>query len=288
MENGKLFLSTSCVKNKSVIDIVGKLSEITLNIELSGGSQYETGLLDKLVKMKKEKRLNFLIHSYFPPPENHFVLNFADTSKKTREFIREAVRYIKTLDIEYYSVHAGLKRDFKFQNELLHSPDGKHYSLEDLYKNVKWFRKEFPGIKLVLENSYPNYLDTVTSFLTHIDEITEFLEKDENSYLLLDLGHLKVSSTILGFNYLNAVELIFEKYIDRVLEIHLSENQGKSDDHEIVYPNSVQYMLIKDHCDLIRKKNINVTIEARSYLVENIQESFTLINKALQNGIEVG
>jgi len=280
-ENGNLFVSTSCFKKKSIIDIVGDLSKITLNIELSGGSQYEPHLLDKLVKLKKEKGFNFLVHSYFPSPEKHFILNFADTSVQTRKFVSTAVGYVKLLDIDYYSIHAGLKRDFKLKDELLYEPSGEHYFLHDIYQNEMWFRKEFPGIKLAVENSYPNNLNTETAFLTHIDEIVEYLESGVNTYLLLDLGHLKVSSRILDFNYIDAVELIFEKYIDRVLEIHLSENQGKSDKHEIVYSDSIQYLLMRDYSDLIREKNINVTIEARNYSIENILESFTLLSKVL-------
>ena len=282
MENGKLFISTACLKNKSIIDRVSDLSKITLNIELSGGSQYEPRLLDKLVKLKREKGFNFLIHNYFPPPEKHFILNVADTSEQTRGFIRKTVGYVESLGIDYYSVHAGLKRDFKkFKNELPYGPSGKRYSLNGIYQNEIWFRKEFPEIKLALENSYPHNPNMETAFVIHIDEIVEYLESGVNTYLLFDLGHLKVSSRILDFNYIEAVELIFEKYIDRVLEIHLSENQGESDKHEIVFSDSIQYLLIRDNSDLIRKKNINVTIEARNYSIENIQESFNLMNEAL-------
>ena len=64
-------------------------------------------------------------------------------------------------------------------------------------------------------------------------------------------------------------------------KIHLSENQGKSDKHETVFSDSMQYLLIRDHSDLIRNKSINVTIEARNYSIENIQECFNLMNEAL-------
>ncbi len=278
-----LFISTSSIKTGSVLEAVDKLTGLTKNIELTGGNNYDACLQDKLLTIKKERDINFLIHSYFPPPQKHFILNFADTSKCTRGFIKNTMTYVKMLDIDYYSIHAGLKRDYKLKNELLIDPGVKHYSLDNIYENTKWFRKEFPDTKLALENLYPNNMNTEIGYLMHIDEIAEFLENNEYTYLLLDLGHLKAASRILDFNYLNAVELIFDKYIDRVLEIHISENQGKSDNHEMVYSDSIQYLLIKDYSDLIRDKNINVTIEARNYSIENIRENMKLINSALYN-----
>ena len=276
-----LFISTSSIKAGSILDAVEILTGLTRNIELTGGNNYDVHLQDKLIKIKKEWNINFLIHSYFPPPKKHFILNFADTSERTRGFIKNTIAYVKMLDIDYYSIHAGLKSDFKLENELLVDPGEKHYSLDNIYENVKWFRKEFPDTKLAMENLFPNNMNTETGYLMHIDEIAEFLKSDENTYLLLDLGHLKASSRILDFNYLNAVEFIFDKYIDRVLEIHLSENRGKADDHEIVYSDSIQYLLIRNYSDLIRGKNINVTIEARNYSIKDIQENMELINSAL-------
>lgn len=121
-----LYLSTSCINKGTIIEAVEELSRITPNIELSGGSEYDPDLLDRLNKTKREKNINFLIHSYFPPPKDHFILNFADKDEKTRQFIRETMRYVKSLDISYYSIHAGFKKSFTLANELLFDRD-KNY-----------------------------------------------------------------------------------------------------------------------------------------------------------------
>lgn len=273
MVNGNnLFLSSQCIKRGNIIEAVEALSEISPNIELSGGSQYDTNLLDRLIEIKENKNINFLIHGYFPPPKEHFILNFANTGEKTREFIRETMRFVRALGINYYSIHAGFKRDFELDGELLINPAGKHYALEGICKNIEWFNKEFPHTKLAIENLYPNNMNKESCLFMHIDEIVEFLKRDKNTYFLLDLGHLKISSRLLGFDYLNAVELLFEKHGSRILEIHLSENNGSYDDHLMVYSDSIQYEIIKEYATIIKDRGINVVIEARNYSLKYIEK----------------
>ena len=282
LRNGKkLFLSTSCVRTANVIDDVNRLSEITRDIELSGGSRYDPCLLEKLKDVKDEKKINFLMHSYFPPPKNHFVLNFANTDDVTREFIKTAMEYIRELEIDYYSIHSGSKRDFDFENELFFNPRGERYTLRGIYENIEWFRNEFPDTNLALENSYPNNNLKESTFLAHIDEILEVLECNKEIYLLLDLGHLKVSSVILDFDYGVAVQILLDTYIDRILEIHLSENEGLCDDHNLIHSDSLQYKMIKANAQSILQRKINVTLEARDQSFEDIRECYLLIEEIL-------
>lgn len=277
-----LYISTSCIKNRTIIETVEELSRITPNIELSGGSEYDPDLLDRLNKTKKEKNINFLIHSYFPPPEDHFILNFADRSEKTRQFVKETMGYAKSLDIAYYSIHAGFKKTYTFAKELLFDAGDKNpFVLEDIEKNIDWFTKEFSDKKIALENLYPNNSNKECCFMMHIDEIVWMLDKYSNIYLLLDLGHLKISSRSFGFNYLDAVELLFNKYSQKILEIHLSENDGIQDDHFIVHSDSIQYMILRKYACIVGQNGINITIESRNATVKEIGECFILINNVM-------
>ncbi len=276
-----LFLSSRCVKRENIIEAVEELSEISPHIELSGGSQYDSNLFNRLIEIKKKRDINFLVHGYFPPPNENFILNFADTGEKTREFIRETMRFVRALDIDYYSIHAGFKRDFELDSELLINPKGKYYTLEGLCKNIEWFNREFPNTKLALENLYPNNMNKETCFFMHIDEIVEFLKMYKNTYLLLDLGHLKISAKLLGFDYFDAVNLLFEKYASRILEIHLSENNARYDDHFMIYSDSIQHMIVKKYAHIIDKNRINVVIESRDSSMEELFECYSIINEAL-------
>lgn len=271
-----VYLSTACIKSDSVLDVITSLSTITKNIELSGGSNYQEGLMDKIIELKNNG-YNFLVHSYFPIPKKDFVLNFASTSKETRDFIENSMKYVEMLSIEYYSIHTGFKKDFDIESELL--INGKNsFDIDGIKENIEWFYKKYPNHKIAVENLYPNNKKDVC-FANTPEEIEEILSLDSRIYLLLDLGHLKVSSRLLGFNYLDAVELIFTKYSHRILEIHLSENYGEYDDHRLVLSDSVQYFITNKYKSLITKNNINLTIETRNHKVNDLNKSFDLFQK---------
>ncbi|MEK7846328.1 MAG: hypothetical protein AAB257_05125 [Nitrospinota bacterium] len=138
-----LYISTSSIQTKDITKAVNQLTGITKNIELSGGCEYNEDLLEKLIKIKQEKNINFLLHGYSPPSQKYFILNFADKSGKTRQFITETMAYAKSLDIPYYSIHAGLKKTFIFDNELLfESDDKKKYDMEN--RLLQRCRKIYP------------------------------------------------------------------------------------------------------------------------------------------------
>ncbi len=235
------------------------------------------------MEIRRQKGINFLLHSYFPPPQEHFVLNFADTGRKTRSFIKETMRFIGALDIDYYSIHAGFKRKFMLNNEVLFkSGDTRLFALEDIEENLAWFASEFPDKKIALENLY----NRECCFMVHIDEIVSMMDAFTDMYLLLDLGHLKISSRLLGFNYLDATALLFERYADRILEIHLSENNAGLDDHLILHSDSIQHMIIRDYARLIGGNKINITIESRNSGLQELSECFAMINRVLANAMQ--
>jgi len=277
-----IYISTSSIKTKNVIEAVRQLSAITKNIELSGGCEYDESLLDKLIKIRRHEEINFLVHGYFPPPLKHFILNFADTDKNTRDFLEETMRFVGSLDTYYYSAHAGFKKNFISQRELLfESADKKNFTVDDISYNLEWFQENFPNCKIALENLYPNNSDKECCFMMHINEIISVLERFPEVYFLLDLGHLKISAHIFDFNYVKAAELLFENYSNRILGIHLSENNGYEDDHFLIYSDSIQPMILKEYADIIKNNKINITIESRNSSIQELSECLSLIIKAV-------
>ena len=280
-----LYISTSSVQTKDTVAAIQQLLPITRNIELSGGCLYDKNLFKNLMNIKQQEKINFLLHSYFPPPQERFILNFADISEETRSFIKETMRFVNSLDIDYYSIHAGFKKKFNLEKELLfESDDKKVFMQENIADNLKWFKMQFPDKKMALENLYPNN-NIKCCFMMHIDEIVSMMDDLADIYLLLDLGHLKISSRILGFNYLEAAELLFEKYGNRILEIHLSENSGMNDDHWILNSNSIQYMIIEKYANLITQNKINVTIESRGSTLDELLKCLLMVKNAISNTI---
>ncbi|NTU73328.1 hypothetical protein HGB07_04130 [Candidatus Roizmanbacteria bacterium] len=277
----KVFISTSCVAKDHIIDSVNTLSKITQYIELSGGSKHQSDSLGLLKAAQVKSELTFLLHSYFPPPKSDFVLNFADSSAETRDFICSSMKYVKGLRVPYFSVHAGYKHTFIFENELLIK--GKdHFLSGDIANNIRWFRQAFPDIPLALENLYPNDRNLDSCFATSVAEIEQILNYDVGVLLLLDLGHLKISANLLGFDFNDAVDYLFSRYSQRIVELHLSENESVYDDHDIISKHSGQYSILKKHRETIIGNNINLTIEARGKDLVILQESYNLVRSIFE------
>lgn len=277
----KVFISTSCVNNEHVIDSVKVLAGMTSFIELSGGTRYQAYSLVLLKAAKEELGLDFLLHSYFPPPLSNFVLNFADCSQNTRNFICKSIQYVDELFIPYYSVHSGYKQSFNFENELLVNGNGR-FTLEDIGENIAWFRQQFPEIPLALENLYPNNRNPDTCFATSVAEIEQILSFDEGLLLLLDFGHLKISANFLDFDFNDAVDYLLTNYAQRIVEIHLSENKSINDDHDLITEDSDQYVMLLKHREAILKNNINLTVEARGKDIAALHKSYTLVRSLFE------
>jgi len=277
-----LYLSSSSVTTADVLEAVLRLRPITPRIELSGGSRHDPLLLERLIAYKNVNPVNFLLHSYFPPPPVNFVLNFADTSRATRDFIERSMACVTALEVPYYSIHSGFRSDFASDSGgLLHTRSPKSFSLDGICENASWFCSRWPSIPLALENLYPNNGNTSCGFMMHPAEITEALERMPDVMLLLDLGHLKVSAVLMNFDFDNAVHEIFEKHGTRIIEIHLSENNGTADDHLPVLPTSDQYAILKSRAKFIRTQGINITLEAREAGLADVEKSYKVVLEAL-------
>lgn len=273
-----LYVSTSWIKDNNFFDGIRFLSKITPNIELSGGSKYREDLFDNLKCLKEMLKLNYLVHGYFPPSEDSkFLLNLSDNNSYTRSFISKSMEYVYEFNIPYYSMHAGFKHSYSVKGNSLYMPKGV-FKFEDMLDNINWFKQAYKNKKLAIENLYPIGRDIECGFCIDLKEITKLMEIEDSLYLLLDLGHLKVSSAYLGFNFIETAEILIRKYENRILEIHLSENNGKDDDHFHIMENSEQYEIISRNIDRIKKYNINLVIESRNSSFKELGESFLLIN----------
>ncbi len=83
-------VSSACLEHEKIKDSVKELAENGfLNIELSGGTKYYEGYEEDLLRLQEEYNLNYIVHNYFPPPRQDFILNLAslndDIYQKTQK-----------------------------------------------------------------------------------------------------------------------------------------------------------------------------------------------------------
>jgi endonuclease IV len=236
-----IFISSTCSKQKKIGKAVLELVKHGFNnIELSGGTEYYEGYEDDLLNLKEKYKINYLLHNYFPPPKEPFVINLASldnaTFEKSLSHLCDAIRLTRLLGGDKFGFHAGFYIDMSI-NEL-----GKKVSY-DINSNRRrvyqkfcdgfnLIKKESNGIALYIENNayskvnYELYGLKPPFMLTSPNEYFE-LKKNIEFNLLLDLGHLYISSSSFCLNFNSCLDQL-SKETDY---IHLSNNNGFFDEN---------------------------------------------------------
>jgi sugar phosphate isomerase/epimerase len=240
-----LYTTSLCSAQKKIAEAVRELARLGFrNIELTGRTEFYTGLENDLCALKKEYQLDFLIHNYFPPPPVDFVLNLAsrdpDIKEKSLSLIKQAVSLAKKLGKDLYSFHPGFRNNLLPQLEdgfFIKGAEGSN-SKKDFYRMLDLILDGVipDGFRIAVENLCPHGVDNLYSFLTTPTDIEEFLDyyKDRaNIGFLLDMGHLNVAAHCFDFIQEKFLDNLFSRYGDKIFEIHLSENDGLTDTHKI-------------------------------------------------------
>ncbi|MCP3900208.1 MAG: TIM barrel protein [Desulfobacteraceae bacterium] len=278
-----IYVSSSCVKADTIQEAVLILiQEGFSNIELSGGTKYYDNFANDLLELKRRYNLNFLVHNYFPPPKQDFVLNLASLDKEifnqSLKHLENGLEFTRLLGERRFGFHAGFYVDRPIC-EL-----GKVFSHSSLYDKDKAINKfchgfdllkhKFDDIEIYIENNcysssnFINYGDDIPFMLLNLDDYEKFKSKI-NFHLLLDIGHLHVSAKTLG--------LVFEKELQNLFKesdyIHISGNDALHDQH---------LGLIKGNGIGKKIKNLNwdnkiITLEVCQG-IEALKETYSIIS----------
>ncbi len=253
----RIYISSSCSQKQSVFDAVEELADAGFSfIELSGGNDYDGYSQTALLEMRRKRGLTFLVHNYFPPQPEPFVLNLASSDALTRKrclrLIRDALSLSAALNQTHYGVHAGYSREMN----LARDQDGVFVGSTQI-ADPRTTQEEFietilrelpPGLRLAVENAFPRPDDAHLSLMATPEDILYFLNRFENSKagLLLDLGHLGVSASILQFDKYAFLRTLVSQYGTRILELHLSTHAGSRDTHSITPPDAPDVTFLKE------------------------------------------
>lgn len=292
MNSENIYISSTCFKSDILNAPVLKGIK---GVELSGNCRFQApGIIENSLKAIKASGVNLLIHGYFPPPAESFVLNFAsadaDIVNRSLKLAENAIRLCSGLDIPYYSFHPGYLYDgtengngnfyfnpdsfMSYENALchFHSNYARLHSIADKH-----------GVKLAVENLFigrNNIKNSLNNSLEEIEVLMSGLPKDAG--LLLDLGHLNVSAYHLGFSINSFLKEYVSKFQNRIFEIHLSSNDGTFDNHEPLSENDWQLAALKmfKDCPGVKNKGVNLTLESRKLEDDLILKIHGMIEKA--------
>lgn len=282
-----IYVSTACIKANMIKESVAELANAGIrNIELSGGTQYYSGYEQDLIMLKETYNLQFSSHGYFPPVPSDFVVNLASCSDeiydKSIEFYINSFELLKMLECSALSVHAGFYMDVTpleigKEISLTRSYD-KKLAEERFCKAVQILKKKAADAKMLflIENNvltnenYCNFHRKNLFMMTNYEAV-ESLRNQLDFELLLDLGHLKVSANTLNLDY----KTEFGNLIPHAKWLHLHDNDGKTDLHNVVKEGGNIYRLLEKN-----KQHIpdNITIEAHT----NITELLRCYNSVVQ------
>lgn len=266
-----IFLSSSCVRAERISDSVRQLATRGhRNIELSGGTEHYDGMVEELISLRAEHDLHYRCHNYFPPPQDHFVLNLASSDdailQRTFDHIRNAARICAALDIDAYSVHAGFRIDIppsqvgrKVSAQELAPAETAQMRFRDALRTVT----ELLGSSLLLyvennvlsQENHRTFGGENPFLMTHAAQILA-LQEQCDVRLLLDVGHLQVSARSLGLSLADELDML----LARCDYVHISDNDGRADTNQPLLPQSPLYGLLRDRRELLRNKALTVEV----------------------------
>lgn len=271
-----LYVSSACLKKSRINEIIKHFAENGIrNIELSGGTDYYPEIVTDLKKLKKKYDLNYACHAYFPPPKNPFVVNLAacndDIYQQSIKHYVQCIDVLKYLGCGTLSIHAGFLVEIstdeigrKLSNKIVYD-EGKAYDrFCSAYKFITELCKK-NNINFYLENNvlsqenYNEFGGHNYMMMTDYESIMK-MKAQLDFDLLLDLGHLHVSSHTLNLDFAQECENLCH----HVKWYHISENNGISDEHRPLVEDSE---ILKEFYKLYDPV-LNVTLET----VGNIEE----------------
>lgn len=234
-----VYVATQCLRGvRTVQEGIDKLLALGLaDIELSGPhGRPDAGLTDRLPAAR------YVLHNYFPAPEQPFFLNLASDDGRTRarsiQHVRAALDLCARIGAPLYTVHGGFKVDPSLDLRFSPGP-GMQSSRAALQRYIDAIGPladyaRTLGVTLGVENNVmsPQNLarspqDPFLLFLDDTDFRDLFAAVDCPALgTLLDVGHLNVTARTFGWDRVE----VFRK-MPRIVAFHLHDNDGTADQH---------------------------------------------------------
>ena len=234
-----IYVSSACLNGyPNFVELVRHLCEFGIRyIEDGAGSKPGPNFIEQLHAYP----CNYLVHNYFPPPTEPFVLNLASADpmiqQRSLDLVRQAIDLSAEFDAPFYSVHAGFITDpYAFSNGHFQFPDATEPDAPqrafDRFVSALLTADQYARehrVKLLVENNvcWPDLRGKL--LVQTADEILKLFDTlgSDNVGVLLDFGHLNVFAHTLDFNRLDFIERVAA----HIHAFHVHDNDGTADAH---------------------------------------------------------
>lgn len=239
----RLYVSSGAFGSRDLPEILERARAWgATSVELSSGVRHRDDVLD--VVRRHRSAFRFLVHNYFPAPSIPFALNLAaadpETLSRSREHCRAAMALAAELDTDLFSVHAGFAALPGPQHlgsawkDVPRTPRAKALEIfQDSVAELVAYGAEI-GVRLLIENNVLapfNFQDGEHPLLgVEAEELARLAEEINSPWFgyLIDVGHLKVSATTLGFD----CDRFMATAAPWIGAFHLSDNDGLTDSNQ--------------------------------------------------------
>lgn len=282
-----IYVSTTFARLHSPItEVLASLAERGITkVELGSIHCYEPELDIKL----KQLDMQYLVHNYFPPPQDNFVSNIASLSDEIRtrslEHSKSSISFCRKIGAPLYTFHPGFMTDpigesHSTENYDFRFSEASSETLEEIYeicfrnflastRQLCQYAKD-EGIALAIETqgslSQSNQL-----FLQRPAEFQRLMEifSPAEIGINLNIGHLNLAARAFDFDRFEFVNQI----ADYIVAMELSHNEGQKDDHAPLVAGAWYWDII---CDS-RFQHAFKIFEGRDLSVDTILEMVSLL-----------
>jgi len=277
-----VYVSTSCLKNPAnVIKVLQEYEKANIeNVELGSVHTFFN------VKKLKQFNFNFIIHNYFPPPKTNLIFNLASQNKtilkRSIKLAKDAINLCCEIESPLYTFHAGFATDpqklgVRFsQKNIIKKETSLNIFVESVTQIIDYAKNR--GIKIAMEPNVVQKFNLINDknellLFSDLDEIRQFSKifKKKDVGILLDLGHTAVTSHWLNFDKNEFVKLC----LDRTVAVHISNNNGKQDQHKSLTKKCWQTYQLKHF------RHIPITLETMNLDIEQIHSNLKIAENAI-------
>jgi hypothetical protein len=235
--NNNLYFSVSAIPGFPIQESFDLLRAAGIsNIEVSVGTKPgddSNGALQREI----DNGVNLLWHHNIPIDNRYNFINLCE--KFDERLFRQIFQWCNRSRAKHFSVHGGL------YNPDLISHSKAMDKFANNYGKVVSLAKAF-GIKMGIETAYPT-LNGSKYVLDSEEDIKTFVSMFPETGLVLDFAHVKIQK-----NFKTAEESLIDFMLasENLIELHISENDGRSDSHTRILRESKFWDRVKSRAEL--------------------------------------